>query len=185
MNCNEFMIYRNETLQERIPTNYEMMPNDLYTSMNNPNISESKEFNSLNNTYFKHLKYKGKIKKDNLYISPINISYYNNKNKNRIQINQDIIGYNNLIINNNNYDMIDINRNKKKNNFNFYNAKNPNKIGTKNYIKISRINKKYSNNNFNKINNTSPNNANKNKKKIIIIATLIIQAFIKMRILNI
>ena len=162
MNCNEFMIYRNETLQEKIPTYYEMMPNDLYTSMNNANVSESKEFNSLNNTYYKHLKYKGKIKKENLYTSPINISYYNNKNKNRIQINQDIIGYNNLIINNNNYDTIDINRNKKKNNFNFYNTKNPNKIGIKNYIKISRINKKYSNNNFNKINNTSPNNANKN-----------------------
>ena len=162
MNCNEFMIYRNETLQEKIPTYYEMMPNDLYTSMNNANVSESKEFNSLNNTYYKHLKYKGKIKKENLYTSPINISYYNNKNKNRIQINQDIIGYNNLIINNNNYDTIDINRNKKKNNFNFYNTKNPNKIGIKNYIKISRINKKYSNNNFNKINNTSTNNANKN-----------------------
>jgi hypothetical protein len=97
-----------------------------------------------------------------MYTSPINISYYNNKNRNRIQINQDIIGYNNLIINNNNYETIDTNQNqkKKKNNFNFYNTKNPKRVGIKNYIKISRINKKYSNNK--NINSTSPNNINNN-----------------------
>lgn len=164
MNYNEFMVYRNDTLKEKIPTYYENMPNDLYISINNPNISESKKFNSLNNTYYNKLKYKGKIKKENLHTSPININYYNSKNKNRIQINQDIIGYNNLIINNNNYDTIELNQNEKANNFNFYNTKNPNKIGIKNYVKISRLNKIYKNNN--KINNTSSltnkNNFNSN-----------------------
>ena len=162
MNCNEFVTYRNDTFKEKIPTYYEMMPNGLNISMNNPNVSDSKQFNSLNNTYYNTLKHKVKIKKEKMYTSPINISYYNNKNRNRIQINQDIIGYNNLIINNNNYETIDTNQNqkKKKNNFNFYNSKNPKRIGIKNYIKISRINKKFSNNKI--IINTSPNNANNN-----------------------
>ena len=161
MSNNEFMVYRNETLKEKIPTYYEIMPKDLYLSMNNPNISESKKINYFNNTYNNNLRFKGKINKENQYISPININYYDNKNRNKIQINQDIIGYNNLIINNNNYDSIDVNKNKKRKNFNFYNTKNPKKIGIKNYITISRINNKCKDNK--KINSTSINNANNNK----------------------
>ena len=158
MHRNEFLTYRNNTFKETIPTFNEIMPNDLYISMNNPNVSDLKNYNSINNTCYNNLEYNDKIKKENLYTLPINLSYH--KNRNRVQINQDIIGYNNLIINNNNYDTINTNQNKKKNNLNFYGTKNPNRIGIKNYIKISRINKKYSNNK--NINSTSPNNTNNN-----------------------
>ena len=111
----------------------------LYNTLKNePKMTlRMKKYNINNSNFVNNTTYNKKIKNVNSLNNSINNSLYNNKN--RTQINQDIIGYNNYIINGNtNLNSLDISTMdvKKKNSFSF----NKNNVGLSTYLKNSKFN---------------------------------------------
>ena len=121
------------------------------------NMKKSNEV--INNSYFSTFNKQRKKRLINFFKPPISNSINFNVNKT-----QDIIGYNNYIINGNNFNNISFNEPMKKNSFN-YNLKNNLNAGLSNYLKISKFNTadknlKNNNNTFSYINTSNTSNYN-------------------------
>ena len=130
------------------------IPNEREMSLNMKKNNEV-----INNSYFSIFPKKRKKRLINFFKPPINNSINFNVNKT-----QDIIGYNNYIINGNNFNNISFNEPIKKNSFN-YNLKNKLNVGLSNYLKISKFNTedknlKNNSNTFSYINTSNTSNYN-------------------------
>ena len=143
---NDYFLKRNNTLKNKNRTYFNTLINEPKTTLKMKNI------HLINNSYINNSLENNEIKKYSF-----NNDFNNNINydrNNNTQINQDIIGYNNYIINGNNFNEIDYPEVKSLNN---------NFLGLSNYIKNTKVyhlNKINQNQNGNKLINSMNNNKN-------------------------
>ena len=149
INYDNFFINRNNNIKRKKQFYFQTLPNE-------PKMSEkiNKSNDTINNSYFNTFNNKNKIKKKYFFTAPITNSFNYNVNKT-----QGIIGYNNYIINGNNFNNISFNESIKQNNFN-YSGKNNFNVGLSNYLKISKFNT--ANNTLNNTSISFINNSNYN-----------------------
>ena len=153
MNPNNDYFIKRSNIQRKKQIYFNSMPNEpkMAIEMNNSHF--------INNSQFNNYHKMNKIKKFNSINQSINSSY---NDKNKTQVNQDIIGYNNYIISGNSFNSINIPEVRKKNIINVNKNNKKKFIGLTNYLqnsKINRLNKSIQNS----INSTSIMNNDNDK----------------------